>query len=310
MECLFLTDQCLFIFVSAALLVPASDPCSWPVCIVSITQIAAGGPALCRCLLLTRPTCGVQWPPAACAWRLAAPFLYTISISNSPVPQTPVDVLSPAPQGAWAESVRAGLMFKLASERPRAGQGPAAFLDSRASLSGHQLGRVPQPVPSCPYLCVRRAQCHQKGVSRCGVPGRLPLCPGTPALGTALVPEGSRSCETPVEESLKRARHAGAGLSSPWQEPLQVGLPPRRLGRRQGLGPATPQRLQILAPLEAPWQEGEARVQMGAAEAGIPTRACCPGGTLLRPVPQAPVSEPKAACSPALPARKQQRTHC
>lgn len=64
--------------------------------------------------------------------------------------------------------------------------------------------------------------------------------------------------------------------------------PPRRVGRCQGLGPGPP--------LEAPQQEGEARVQMGAAEiGGILTHACCPGDTRT----SAPGSEPKAACAPA-----------
>ena len=177
------------------------------------------------------PPAAEQWPPAACAWRPAlrpwAPWWFWVR----------------HPQGAWAESVRAGLMFKLASERPRAGQGPGCL--SRlprlpvwppAGVAGSR-----SPCHPCPCLCVRRARCHQKGVSRSGGARTSPALPLGPLLWARLWSQQAAGLRDACEESLKRVRgHAAQGWVSPWQKPSASGAASPQAGQAPGPGSCHP----------------------------------------------------------------------
>lgn len=228
----FLNRSAPFYFCIRLRCWPASDPCSHGLSVPCLNKRAPPPVALlCVGVCSPPPPAAEQWPPAACAWRPAlrpwAPWWFWVR----------------HPQGAWAESVRAGLMFKLASERPRAGQGPGCL--SRlprlpvwppAGVAGSR-----SPCHPCPCLCVRRARCHQKGVSRSGGSRTSPALPLGPLLWARLWSQQAAGLRDACEESLKRVRgHAAQGWVSPWQKPSASGAASPQAGQAPGPGSCHP----------------------------------------------------------------------
>lgn len=205
----------------------------WPwLCVRVCSALPGGAPA-------PAATAVQQWPPAACARHPALQ-------PRTRWGETGAAVQAWHPQGPWAESVRAGLTFNLASERPRAGQGrdPAAFLDSRASLSGLQLGwggpppdgpAACSPCHPCPYLCVKK-------VSRSGGTWPSHALPLGPRLWSWKAAGLGDACEESLKRERPQTRQRRAGFPR-GGSPQQMEPPPRRVGRCQGLGPGTPRRL-------------------------------------------------------------------
>lgn len=119
----------------------------WPwLCVRVCSALPGGAPA-------PAATAVQQWPPAACARHPALQ-------PRTRWGETGAAVQAWHPQGPWAESVRAGLTFNLASERPGQGRAgtrlpfltPAPPCLASSWGGGARLLMALQPVPSLPLL--------------------------------------------------------------------------------------------------------------------------------------------------------------